>query len=208
MNLGEYDCTTFVETVLALSFTVGKSENPTFDDFCEQLRLIRYRDGIINGYTDRLHYFTDWIYENEKDGFVYDVTKKAGGKPYRLDLSFMSSHPERYLQLKSNPGFTEILRQKEFEISERNGYSIIAGTEIKAGENAFRNGDIVCFVTDIEGLDVTHVGLMYRHAGQWTFIHASSSVRKVIINPQPIRKYVEQSRHTKGIMVIRPQPME
>lgn len=55
---------------------------------------------------------------------------------------------------------------------------------------------------------MTHVGFIYRHAGQCTFIHASSSVKKVIINPQPIRKYVEQSRHTKGIMVIRPQYME
>jgi hypothetical protein len=209
VNLREFDCTTFVETVLALSRTVGNSENPTFEDFCEQLRQIRYRNGIVRNYTDRLHYFTDWIYENEKNGFVHDVTKKAGGKPYRLDLNFMSSHPDRYPQLKSNSGFTEVLRRKECEISERNGYSMIVESGINTCENdVVQNGDIVCFVTDIEGLDVTHVGFVYNHTGQLTFIHASSLAKKIIINPQPVRKYVEQSRHTKGIMILRPQDME
>jgi cell wall-associated NlpC family hydrolase len=208
VNLREFDCTTFVETVLALSYTVKKSESPVFEDFCELLRQIRYRSGHINDYTDRLHYFTDWIYENEKNGFVYDVTKKAGGKPYSLELDFISSHPDRYPQLKSNSEFTEILRRKEREISARSGYSMIAGSEIAAGKDVLQNGDIVCFVTDIKGLDVTHVGFVYRYAGQMTFVHASSSAKKVIINPQSVREYVEQSRHTKGIMVVRPLDRE
>ncbi|MDR0742889.1 MAG: DUF1460 domain-containing protein [Tannerella sp.] len=208
VNLREFDCTTFVETVLALSYTVRKSESPAFEDFCELLRQIRYRSGLINDYTDRLHYFTDWIYENEKKGFVYDVTKKAGGKSYRPDLDFISSHPDRYPQLKSNSGFAGILRRKEREISERRSYSMIAGSEIAAGKDVLQNGDIVCFVTDIKGLDVTHVGFIYFCAGQMTFIHASSSAKKVIINPHSVREYVEQSRHTKGIMVVRPFDLE
>ncbi len=205
VNLREFDCTTFVETVLALSYTVGSSEHPTFEDFRETLQQIRYRNGIINDYTDRLHYFTDWIYENGKNGFVDDVTKEAGGKPYSPELGFMSSHPDRYRQLKSNTGFIAKLRKKEHEISERSGYSVIPGARINACEDVVKDGDIVCFVTDIKGLDVTHVGFIYRQAGQLTFIHASSLAKKVIINPQPVRKYVEQSQHTKGLMIIRPQ---
>ncbi|MDR1224345.1 MAG: DUF1460 domain-containing protein [Tannerella sp.] len=208
VNLREFDCTTFVETVLALSHTVKSSAHPAFEDFCEKLQQIRYRNGIVSDYTGRLHYFTDWIYENEKSGFVRDVTKEAGGKPYKPDLDFMSSHPERYRQLKSNSGFAGILRKKEREISERNVYSILPEAEIKAGEDAVKEGDIVCFVTDIKGLDVSHVGFIHRHAGQLTFIHASSSAKKVIINPQPVREYVGQSPHTKGLMIVRPQDRE
>jgi hypothetical protein len=208
VNLREFDCTTFVETVLALSRTVKNSAHPTFEDFCETLQQIRYRNGLVNDYTGRLHYFTDWIYENEKNGFVRDVTKEAGGRPYKPDLDFMSSHPDRYSQLTSNSGFMGILREKEREISERNGYSIIPETEIKAHEHAVKEGDIICFVTDIKGLDVTHAGFAYRHAGQLTFIHASSSAKKILIHPQPVRKYVEQSRHTKGLMIVRPQDIK
>ncbi|MDR0394392.1 MAG: DUF1460 domain-containing protein [Tannerella sp.] len=208
VNLREFDCTTFVETTLALSRTVENLEHPSFEDFCEQLQRIRYRNGAVDDYTSRLHYFTDWIYENEKNGFVHDVTRKAGGKPYRPDLSFMSSHPDRYPRLRSNPGFAEVLRRKEREISERNVYSMIAGAEIAGREDFLRDGDIVCFVTSIEGLDVTHVGFIYRYSGKLTFIHASSAAKKVIINPQPVRKYVEQSRYTKGIMIVRLQDLE
>jgi cell wall-associated NlpC family hydrolase len=209
VNLREFDCTTFVETTLALSRMVEKSEHPSFKDFCEQLRRIRYRNGVVDDYTSRLHYFTDWIYENAKNGSIHDVTQKAGGKPYRPDLYFMSSHPERYPQLRSDSGFTETLRKKEREISERNVYSMIAERDIADSEVFLQDGDIVCFVAGIGGLDVTHVGFIYRrHDGNLTFIHASSMAKKVIINPQPVRKYVKQSRYTRGLMIVRPREVE
>jgi len=33
------------------------------------LKLIRYRQGKINGYSSRLHYFTDWLRDNEQKKF-------------------------------------------------------------------------------------------------------------------------------------------
>ena len=35
--------------------------NTTFDDYKAELEKIRYRDGVIDGYASRLHYFCDWI---------------------------------------------------------------------------------------------------------------------------------------------------
>ena len=65
VNLRELDCTTFAETVLALSRTL-REEKTTFENFCENLQRLRYREGTIGDYTDRLHYMTDWFYENER----------------------------------------------------------------------------------------------------------------------------------------------
>ncbi len=65
VNLREMDCTTFAENCLAISRTI-KSGNPGFEQFTKELRNIRYRDGVINGYPSRLHYFSDWIYNNAK----------------------------------------------------------------------------------------------------------------------------------------------
>ncbi|MDR1381197.1 MAG: DUF1460 domain-containing protein [Tannerella sp.] len=204
VNLRGFDCSTFVETVLALARTVKIYDHPAFEDFCGQLRQIRYRAGIINDYTDRLHYFTDWIYENERRGIVRDVTEKAGGKPYRPNLNFMSSHPESYRQLQSNPGYVAVMREKEREISGRNAYSFIPESGIGACGHALEDGDIVCFVTGIKGLDVAHVGFVCRSGGLLTFIHASLSAKKVIVNSQPVSVYAGKIKHCRGIMAVRP----
>ena len=205
VNLREFDCTTFVETVLALSCAVINNDRPAFEDFCKQLQNIRYRRGHIGNYTDRIHYFSDWIYENENRSHVKDVTKEIGGEPYKFKLNFMSSHPDSYRQLKSNSEYIEVMQKKEIEISERDIYSIITEAKIASCEDGIRDGDIVCFVTDIEGLDISHVGFLYRDKGIVTFIHASSSAKKVIVNPQSISAYVEKIKRNIGLMVVRPQ---
>ena len=207
VNLREFDCTTFVETVLALSRTVKLYDKPTIENFCGQLLNIRYRRGSISDYTSRIHYFSDWIYENETREHVKDVTKEIGGDPYKLKLNFMSSHPDSYKQLKSNPGFVEIMRKKEAEISGRDDYSVITEALISSCGKDMRDGDIVCFVTDIEGLDVSHVGFIYND-GQLTFIHASTSAKKVIVNPQPLSVYIEKNKRNIGVMIARPYILE
>ena len=87
--LQETDCTTFVETVLALARTAVKKQS-TWDEYCRQLTALRYRNGKIDGYLSRLHYFSDWIANNEQKGFVTDITQISGGVPDTLQLHFMS----------------------------------------------------------------------------------------------------------------------
>ena len=205
INFRELDCTTFVETVLALSRTVVRYENPTFDDYCRQLQNIRYRRGTINDYTDRIHYTSDWIYENETRGHVRDVTKEIGGEPYGVKVNFMSTHPDSYRQLKSNAKFVEVMKKKEAEISARDLYAIIPEAKIRSCEDGMRDGDILCFVTNIEGLDISHVGLVCRDKGEVKFIHASSSEKKVVVDKLSIRGYVERSKSVTGVMIVRPQ---
>ena len=75
---------------------------------------MRYRNSgcATLDYTDRLHYTADWIYENEKRGYLKDVTKEVGGQSLKLDLSFMSTHPDSYKQLKGNPGRIAVMAAK------------------------------------------------------------------------------------------------
>lgn len=205
VNLREFDCTTFVETVTALSRVVKVHDHPTFDDFCGQLRNIRYRRGFIGNYTDRNHYFSDWIYENETRGHVKDITAEIGGEPYRLNLHFMSSHPESYLPLKSHPEYIEIIREKEADISKRSIYAYIPKAKVASCEAGMRNGDIVCFVTNIEGLDISHVGIICSDKGTVSFIHASTGAKKVISEPLGLSAYVGKSRQNTGLMIVRLQ---
>ena len=100
INLRELDCVTFVENVVALAWLVTSREK-SFEAFRRMLRKIRYRQGRLQGYTSRLHYFSDWIYDNEKKGIVRDVTKEIGGRPSRKAVTFMTTHADLYPPLKN-----------------------------------------------------------------------------------------------------------
>ena len=69
INLKGLDCTTFVESVLALTLTL-KQGDFQFDAVASMLESMRYLNGRNTGYGSRLHYFSDWIFENEKAGRI------------------------------------------------------------------------------------------------------------------------------------------
>lgn len=203
INLREMDCMTLVETTVALTRTM-QSPTPSFDLFCKNLQTLRYRNGEINDYTDRLHYTTDWIYENEQRGLLKDVTRETGGIPLSVAVSFMSTHPDSYKPLKGNPARIATIAAQEQEINARPHY-YIPESEINKQAGGMKDGDIVCFVTTINGLDVSHVGVICRVGGKLTFIHASTTQKKVIVNEAPLQEYVEGIKRNSGIMVVRPQ---
>lgn len=203
VNLREMDCMTFVENVLALA-EASASGTPSWQTYLEKLQQIRYRDGKIEDYTSRLHYTSDWIYENEKKGLITDITKEIGGVPLAMDVSFVSTHPESYMQLQSHPEYIAVMAKKEKEINSRQ-YYYIPKEEIDKQEAQIRTGDIVCFVTSIKGLDISHVGIVHKEGDKMTFIHASSGKKRVIINEESLQDYVLGIKKSKGIMVLRPQ---
>jgi len=202
VNLRELDCTTFVETVLALSETV-RNGSQDFEKFMANLKKIRYREGVINDYADRLHYTTDWIFENERKGLVKNITKDVSGKDLDVNLYIMSSTPERYKQLKDNPVLTAKIKEIEKRATARKNW-YIPNTEIEKNGSKLNSGDIVAFVTTIKGIDISHVAFIYKENGRLTFIHASSAEKRVVIEKHTLEEYALKSKTNIGIMVARP----
>ncbi len=200
VNLRELDCMTFVENCIALTKTVC-SDTLTFDRFTRELQKIRYRGGVIDSYPSRLHYTSDWITDNIAKQIISDRTKEIGGKPLQFTLKFMSTHPESYNALKNNPEYIARMQQVENAVNQRT-YSYIPKNEIRKIENLIRDGDIICFVTSIDGLDISHLGIAYRKNGMLTFIHASTLANKVIVNPESIADYCAKMKRNSGIMVL------
>ena len=60
INIDELDCTTFVETLYALTRTTLDGRT-SWRDYARNLENIRYRDGQLGDYSSRLHYISDWI---------------------------------------------------------------------------------------------------------------------------------------------------
>ncbi|MDR1557643.1 MAG: DUF1460 domain-containing protein [Tannerellaceae bacterium] len=207
INLRELDCSTFVENVIALSRTLAAGE-PAFDAYCDQLRQLRYREGKIGGYTDRLHYTSDWMYENDRKQIVkYKGKEETGGEAYVFDLHYMSSHPDSYRQLKADSSLIPLIRETEQKVNERTSfYSLIPRCAIDSLAPQIQNGDMVGFVTSIGGLDISHVGIITRRDGELSFIHASSQAMKVIVNTESLKEYAEKGKTCLGIMLARPLP--
>ncbi len=175
----------------------------TFDDYKAELKKIRYRDGVINGYSSRLHYFCDWIWDNESKGIVKNITADIGGVSYSKNIDFMSTHTNPYKQLADSAEL-EGIKASEDAINSRY-YYYIPTKDISKSYDLMQTGDIIATTTSIGGLDVTHTGYVYKEAGGTYFMHASSKSKKVIISGEELQEYVAGDSKKTGIMVARPQ---
>ncbi|NDV68661.1 N-acetylmuramoyl-L-alanine amidase-like domain-containing protein [Dysgonomonas sp. 25] len=209
VDLTGFDCTTFVENCIALSLAL-KSDAPDddlFDVYCSYLRKIRYRNGVIDGYPSRLHYMTDWAYDNEAKGLLENITPTLGGATVDKTIDFMSTHPQSYKHLSADRANLEKIAEIEKNIKTRNNYTIILKKDLPDVNSAINSGDILIFATAIEGLDYSHVGIAYKKANTVHFIHASTKSMKVKIEEQPLQNYCLKSKHCTGVTVLRLQQM-
>ncbi len=203
INVREMDCTTFAEYCLALAGTI-QSTQPTFEQFAAELQKIRYRDGVLDGYTSRLHYFCDWIHDNEKKGLLKDMSKGIANTPLPKQISFMSNHPDSYRQLKEDPSLVEVIARQEQEISKREMY-YVPESMVSEIESQLMEGDIVGITTQVEGLAISHVGILVKRSGRVHLLHASSAAKKVVVSENTLEDYLVSSKSATGIMVARPK---
>ena len=202
INLTGLDCTTFLENSLVLARCI-KKQKTSFEDYQRELQLIRYKDGTIDKYTSRLHYFSDWIYDNVNKGIIKDVTKEIGGKEIKFNLNFMSTHPESYKQLEENPDFIPIIKKQEKEINCRE-YYYIPKEELKSKEEQIQNGDLLAITTSVEGLDIGHTGIAVKmDDGRIHMLHAPTENTKVQISEEPLADYLMKYKRHSGVIVLR-----
>lgn len=201
VNLRELDCTTYAENLLALARTI-KSENQSFEQFAKEIEKIRYRDGKRDEYPSRLHYFSDWIYNNKENDLV-TTPADSFGDPFPNKVSFMSNNPDSYKHLKNNPDYVSVIEQQEKEINEKS-YFFIPKENIAEYEHLLKEGDIIGLTTSINGLDVAHVGVLVEQDGKLHLLHASQSKLKVEISDEPISSFLKPESKNTGIMIARP----
>lgn len=200
INLMGLDCTTFVESVLALVYSLKKT-SPQMADMEKALENFRYLQGKNTGYGSRLHYFSDWIYENEKAGRIIHLSKSLGGILSPNIPSFMSANPSAYPQL-ADPTHLASIHEREVLLASRELY-FIPKEKIHLIEGQLQNGDILAITTPLKNLDVVHVGFAVKQGDRIYLMHASSVSREVEISTLPLQEYLLKNRSQTGIMVSR-----
>lgn len=200
INLREFDCTTFVESVIALART-ARSGKPDFDTFLGELQHIRYRDGNVQGYVSRLHYTSDWLYDNEKKELLKNSSAGLGGICEKKTINFMTTRRDAYRQLKNDNTLWGEMQAIENNINGRDGFYYLPKEHIAVTAPRIPHMSMVAFTTDIDGLDVTHMGFAFQAGGRLTFIHASSARKKVVIEQKTLSEYCAGQSSCTGIIV-------
>lgn len=201
VNFRKFDCFTYVESMLALSrwFASGK-KSPR--EYLRQLRLIRYRRGVIDGYSSRLHYFIDWLHDNQKKKILVDITKKMGGRLQRRKIDFMTKNDDLYPALQNKKQFKKMLAVEK-NLSSR-AFAIIDKRRFSSCQKKIRNGDIIAFTSAKNGLDVAHVGFALWQGRKLNLLHASSKERTVVISKKTLAAYLKNNKNYTGVIVARP----
>lgn len=199
VNLREFDCVTYIETVIALA-DAAKTNELTFDDFSERLLKIRYRNAELNGYDSRLHYTSDWVRNNVENGIL---------KPVILDnlvletkpIDFMSTHRQAYAALKTDDEMLRKIQSVEDNINSRGGFYYLPKERIESDKDSIPHMAMIAFTTSIKGLDTTHTGFAFKKDGKLTFIHASSLKNKVVVDEKSLSEYCKLQKSCTGLII-------
>jgi Protein of unknown function (DUF1460). len=183
--LTKTDCILFVETCLALAETAASATpaESRIDDFAARVAAMRYRTPAgVYSYSDRIHYTTEWIRRQEAS--LQDMTLELGGVRWNHPICFMSTHPNLYPALSDktlNPAAAEdLVRIAEVERElNREQMTVIPLQKLTDAQKGIRSGDIICFVTKTEGLDISHVAIALVENGRVGFIHASMKEKRL-----------------------------
>lgn len=206
VNTRQLDCLTLVETSSALALC-HKNGYSTFADYCRVLRNMRYRGGVTDGYSSRIHYFSEWITDNKSKGLVDNI--EFSSVPFtatgKVNVWFMGKYPEKYKMLKGRQKEITAIRSIEKRINGQS-FRYIPKNDIKDDavmRNTVHDGDILAIVTTMAGLDIAHVGIAVWHEDGLHLLNASSIHHKVVEEPMTLYQYMQKHRSQLGIRVVR-----
>lgn len=217
VNLRQMDCTTLVETVCALTLCARKGLGD-YRSFCRFLQQLRYREGRIDGYPSRLHYFSDWIDDNVRMGLVSDVSEAgesvddgsiAGQSPFTavqtLRVNYMSTHPTAYKALRRSPNLVKHIQSQEKRLSGSK-HRYVPKQQVDGNEvlrKVVRDGDIIAITCSKPGLDIAHLGFAVWRSDGLHLLNASQLHKKVVEEPMTLGEYLSRHPSHTGIRVVR-----
>ena len=209
VNFQEFDCVTLVENVLALARFIRtqdpailQAEGRAREAYRGVLREIRYRGARVDGYPSRLHYFSDWIQDNEAMGLVREITGEIGGVEEYKAIDFMTTHPDAYRQMADYANRAAI-QETEVGLSGFPRFRL-PEEEIQNGESRIQNGDIIATTSTVDGLDVAHTGLAIWQGSELHLLHAPLVGGVVEISRRPLAERILRFEGQDGIRVVRP----
>ena len=211
VELQELDCVTFVENVLALARFVQMAPHFMVDDPAQRFRpfysgileRIRYREGTLDGYPSRLHYFSEWISDNDTKGILRNISEELGGVVDTERIDFMTTHADAYRQLGEDPEFLPALQAVESRLNESTRFYVPAARIAEVADR-IHDGDVIAATSTVVGLDIAHTGIALWRDGRLHLLHAPLVGGVVQISEVPLAERILRIGSQDGVMVARP----
>ena len=203
INIHELDCLTFIETLYALT-RATLAQRYSWRDFAANIENVRYRGGKMGDYSSRIHYMSEWIIDNHMRGNLQEITPDLPHADYMIkNIDYMTTHTDQYRQLKNDSVMVEKIRRFELR-NHRFPYLKRSWLDDKEVKAALRSGDFISLVTKMDGLDVSHNGIIIvDDKGEPYLLDASMSGGKVMLESKPLYKFLERSKTNIGVRVFR-----
>ncbi|MBI5196067.1 MAG: DUF1460 domain-containing protein [Nitrospirae bacterium] len=179
VNLSGIDCFTYLDYIESMRLS------GSFSEFMENLKNVRYRNGKI-AFENRNHFFTDWREFNSE--FIDDVTAKTGGRKTKIIAKILNKKADGTFFIN---GIKPVRREIKY---------IPSGVIDDAVMDKIKTGDYAGIYSDMQGLDVSHVGIIIKNGNAVNLRHASSEKGKVV--EQNFREYI---RNKPGMIILRPK---
>lgn len=205
VNTRQLDCTTLVENVTALTLC-AKAGKRNFSDFVDVLRRLRYREGRMDGYTSRLHYFTDWILDNTKLGYVSE--RQQPNPPFStvqtVKVGYMTTHSKAYKALREHPEYVSAIKATEKALDGKK-FRYIPKSKVRNTQllrSAVKDGDIIAITCNKKGLEIAHLGFAVWRSDGLHLLNASSIHKKVVEESKTLYQYLREHKSHTGIRVV------
>jgi hypothetical protein len=204
VELSRFECVTFIESSLAVA-RCGFRGEPTESCFERELVASRYRGGTLSDYASRLHYFDDWIDDNEARKRLENMTPALGGEPLTRSYFHISSRvlPRSDLSKETLAALTREVVATESRLS-RTPHLVLSRDRAPRVLGQLADGDLVAFVRERSGLLIHHAGFIYRVGGKPRLLHASSYHGRVVLTREDVLSYLLRRPERQGIVVARP----
>lgn len=205
LALDHFECVSLLESSLAVARCAWQGR-PTDACFVWESVGLRYRGGIMGDYSSRLHYFVDWLEDNEGRGRLRNLTPELRGQPLQREFHYLTGRASLIPAL-TEPVPWRSMRAVEKRLSSR-GYSVVEGKDIRRVLSDLRDGDLVAIAGNKPGRLVIHAGLavVEPRPGKVRLLHASSYHRRVVLSREDLADYVTRRPERRGILVARPLP--
>ena len=192
LDLTRFDCMLFIEQLLALSLS------DSFDQFVEHTRDLRYRDGRVS-YCTRQHYFHDWVRSAQSQNLLETTSGWPGEITRSLPLNFMSEQRQLYRPMQSEELFDCIRRREESRQVVQHYVPLHA---IESVLPRIQSGDLFAIATRIEGLDVSHTGVLVREGARVDALHAAPG--RGVMRSRSFGRYLRSIPDAIGAVIVRP----
>jgi hypothetical protein len=203
VELSRFECVTFIESSLAVA-RCGFRREPTARCFEREVVASRYRGGALGDYSTRLHYFDDWIDDNEARNRLKNLTPELGGEP--LTRSYFHISARVLPRARISPGDLEVLTREVSATESRlssTPHFVLSRERAPRVLERLEDGDLVAFVRERSGLLIHHAGFIHRVRGKPRLLHASSYHHRVVLTSEDVTSYLLRRPERKGVLVAR-----